>query len=299
MVRLLLHSFCAIKGSFLLLRFTLYFAQRFCITLHNRKENKMLQFDNKIVEKALLDHYENPRILTYLNEKGEQVIHLKVENVDTTMADINLAEIDSKVKKSIQNDEDLLTKMIIQHYYVYYHCYNVDSDIDTMHKNLKYLRMLPVSREQNPYIEVLDLKFEPVFYLRSYFKNFNIKIKGEKLEELENFLKPLQSDAYDVARMNVQRGYHFKIMKNENFPDILTEQNREPVTQLFLFPKYMERIFDSIEYDEIVLKLPNNRNIAFLSYDEYERHPEKLKKMNGYPTLYYYKKGEGLTILGE
>lgn len=61
------------------------------------------------------------------------------------------------------------------------------------------------------------LKFEPVFYLRSYFKNFNIKIKGEKLEELENFLKPLQSDAYDVARMNVQRGYHFKIMKNENF----------------------------------------------------------------------------------
>ena len=42
MVRLLLHSFCAIKGSFLLLRFTLYFAQRFCITLHNRKENKML-----------------------------------------------------------------------------------------------------------------------------------------------------------------------------------------------------------------------------------------------------------------
>ena len=54
-----------------------------------------------------------------------------------------------------------------------------------------------------------------------------------------------------------------------------------------------------IEYDEIVLKLPNNRNIAFLSYDEYERHPEKLKKMNGYPTLYYYKKGEGLTILGE
>ena len=41
----------------------------------------------------------------------------------------------------------------------------------------------------------------------------------------------------------------------------------------------MERIFDSIEYDEIVLKLPNNRNIAFLSYDEYERHPEKLKKM--------------------
>lgn len=82
----------------------------------------MLQFDNKIVEKALLDHYENPRILTYLNEKGEQVIHLKVENVDTTMADINLAEIDSKVKKSIQNDEDLLTKMIIQHYYVYYHC---------------------------------------------------------------------------------------------------------------------------------------------------------------------------------
>ena len=240
----------------------------------------MLQFDNKIVEKALLDHYENPRILTYLNEKGEQVIHLKVENVDTTMADINLAEIDSKVKKSIQNDEDLLTKMIIQHYYVYYHCYNVDSDIDTMHKNLKYLRMLPVSREQNPYIEVLDLKFEPVFYLRSYFKNFNIKIKGEKLEELENFLKPLQSDAYDVARMNVQRGYHFKIMKNENFPDILTEQNREPVTQLFLFPKYMDRIFDSIEYDEIVLKLPNNRNIAFLSYDEYERHPEKLKKMN-------------------
>ena len=61
------------------------------------------------------------------------------------------------------------------------------------------------------------LKFEPVFYLRSYFKNFNIKIKGEKLEELENFLKPLQSDAYDVARMNVQRAYHFKIMKNENF----------------------------------------------------------------------------------
>lgn len=56
----------------------------------------MLQFDNKIVEKALLDHYENPRILTYLNEKGEQVIHLKVENVDTTMADINLAEIDSR-----------------------------------------------------------------------------------------------------------------------------------------------------------------------------------------------------------
>ena len=168
-----------------------------------------------------------------------------------------------------------------------------------MHKNLKYLRMLPVSREQDPYIEVLDLKFEPVFYLRSYFKNFNIKIKGEKLEELENFLKPLQSDAYDVARMNVQRGYHFKIMKNENFPDILTEQNGEPVTQLFLFPKYMERIFDSIEYDEIVLKLPNNRNIAFLSYDEYERHPEKLKKMNGYPTLYYYKKGEGPTILGE
>ena len=53
----------------------------------------MLQFDNKIVEKALLDHYENPRILTYLNEKGEQVIHLKVENVDTTMADIKkLAE---------------------------------------------------------------------------------------------------------------------------------------------------------------------------------------------------------------
>ena len=259
----------------------------------------MLQFDNTIVEKALLDHYENPRILTYLNEKGEQVIHLKVENVDTTMSDINLAEIDSKVKRSIQNDEDLLTKMIIQHYYVYYHCYNVDSDINTMHKNLKYLRMLPVSREQNPYIEVLDLKFEPVFYLRSYFKNFNIKIKGEKLEELENFLKPLQSDAYDVARMNVQRGYHFKIMKNENFPDILTEQNGEPVTQLFLFPKYMERIFDSIEYDEIVLKLPNNRNIAFLSYDEYERHPEKLKKMNGYPTLYYYKKGEGLTILGE
>ena len=46
-------------------------------------------------------------------------------------------------------------------------------------------------------------------------------------------------------------------------------------------------------------KLPNNRNIASLSYDEYERHPEKLKKMNGYPTLYYYKKGEGLTILGE
>ena len=43
--------------------------------------------------------------------------------------------------------------------------------------------MLPVSREQDPYIEVLDLKFEPVFYLRSYFKNFNIKIKGEKLEE--------------------------------------------------------------------------------------------------------------------
>ena len=37
----------------------------------------MLQFDNKIVEKALLDHYENPKILTYLNEKGEQVIHLK------------------------------------------------------------------------------------------------------------------------------------------------------------------------------------------------------------------------------
>ena len=62
----------------------------------------MLQFDNKIVEKALLDHYENPRILTYLNEKGEQVIHLKVENVDTTMADINLAEIDSKVFKGIK-----------------------------------------------------------------------------------------------------------------------------------------------------------------------------------------------------
>ena len=30
----------------------------------------MLQFDNTIVEKALLDHYENPRISTYLNEKG-------------------------------------------------------------------------------------------------------------------------------------------------------------------------------------------------------------------------------------
>lgn len=30
----------------------------------------MLQFDNTIVEKALLDHYENPRISTYLKRKG-------------------------------------------------------------------------------------------------------------------------------------------------------------------------------------------------------------------------------------
>ena len=68
----------------------------------------MLQFDNTIVEKALLDHYENPRISTYLNEKGEQVIHLKVENVDTTMSDINLAEIDSKVKSHGFNELDLV-----------------------------------------------------------------------------------------------------------------------------------------------------------------------------------------------
>lgn len=258
----------------------------------------MFSFNHETVEKVLSGYFNEPKIESYLNKEGEQIIHLRTKEINTKISDINLAEIDPHIKKSIQEDEGLFTKMIIIHYSDFYKCYTMDIDQETMRKNLKYLRMMPDLKMNDPYVEVLDLKFQPSFYVTSFFRNFHIKIENERLNELEVYLKSLHSDALDVAKMNMERGFKFKVMKNDKFPNILTEQNHEPLMQLFLFPKLMENLFANFEDDEIILKFPNMHNIAFLSYQEFKKHPEKLKDMNGYPTLYIYKKGEGLTIFG-
>lgn len=255
----------------------------------------MYDFDKCIVENQLEDYYVNPKITTFLNNKGEQIIHLHVDNVNISDSDINLSYVKPNIEKAIQ-DEQILTKMIIDHYSVYYECCNADYDMESMHKNLKYLRMIPIRSVKNAYSIAMDLNFQPVFYRMSCFGRYHARIDVSKANELEAFLKPLRSDILDVVRMNMERGFEFKIMKNEKFPDVLTTKNGEPIAQLLLFPELMEKLFTGVEGEEFVLKMPNIHNIAFMNIEEYKKNPDKLKSVKGHTTLYSFKKGDGFRL---
>lgn len=264
-----------------------------------RKEvGPMYEFDKGVVEDQLRDYYVDPKITTFLNNKGEQIIHLHVDNVDISDSDINLSYVQPNIESAIK-EEQILTKLIIDHYSVYYECCNADYDMESMHKNLKYLRMIPVRFVKNAHSIAMDLNFQPVFYRMSYFGRYHFRIDESKADELEAFLKPLRSDILDVVKMNMERGFEFKIMENERFPNVLTTKNGESIAQLLLFPELMERILVSVEGEEFVLKMPNIYNIAFMNIEDYKKDPEKLKNMRGHKTLYSFEKGEGFRLIKE
>lgn len=252
----------------------------------------MYSFNNKEVEKYLQDYYKNPKISTFLNNKGEQIVHLHVENVNISDSDINLSHVRPNIENAMK-DEQMLTKLIMDHYTVYYECCNADFDIESMRKNLKYLRMIPVRSVKVAHSIAMDLNFQPVFYRMSHFGRYHARIDATKVNELETFLKPLKSDVLDVVRMNMERGFEFKIMENEKFPKVLMTKNGEPIVQLLLFPELMEKLFTGVEGEEFVLKMPNIHNIAFMDIEEYKKNPEELRNVKGHTTLYSFKKGEG------
>lgn len=255
----------------------------------------MYEFDKGIVENRLGDYYVNPKIRTFLNNKGEQIVHLHVDNVNISDSNINLSHVKPNIEKAMK-DEQILTKLIIDHYIIYYECSKADYDMESMHKNLKYLRMIPIRSVKNAYSIAMDLNFQPVFYRMSYFGKYHSRIDTSKTNELETFLKPLRSDILDVVRMNMERGFEFKIMENKNFPKVLTTKNGEPIAQLLLFHELMEKLFTGVEGEEFVLKMPNIYNIAFMDIEEYKKNPEKLKNMRGHTTLYSFKRGEGFRL---
>lgn len=261
----------------------------------------MLLFDQKKVENTLEDYYGKVKISSYLNEEGEQIIHLVCNDLNMDASDINLEKIEPYIKNAIK-DEDLLSKMIVIHYIDFYKCYTMDQDFETMRNNFKHLRLVPDKDAKDPYVEALNLKFQPAFVVTSYFQNFHIKLRDDKIEQIDEFLKTLNSDILDVARMNMERGYKYKEMHSEGYPNILTERNKEPITQMLLFPKYMERFFADKESDEFVIRIPNAFHLAYMTYDDFKKDPGKLKDMvtsDQYRPLYYFKKGEGTTILCE